>query len=67
MAKDRIVQRLKRVQAKLVKICAETAALRVDAETRAARRQLNEWRERRRVSRQADGYSIARYNRLKKA
>ena len=67
MAKDDIVQRLKRVQAKLAKIYAETVALRVDAEASAARRHLNDWRERRRVSRRTEGYAVTQPDRFSKA
>lgn len=48
---DKILRRLRRVRAKLLKIYAETVALRAQAEEGALRRQLNEWQERRRVSR----------------
>ena len=48
---DNILRRLRRVRAKLLKIYAETVALRAQVEEGALRRQMNEWQERRRVSR----------------
>lgn len=54
MTDETLVERLKRLQARLLEIYAETVELRTDAETRAKDRRLNEWPETRHVSRQRD-------------
>lgn len=49
MADETIVERLKRLQANLLEIYAETVALRTQAEANAKERKLTEWPELRRV------------------
>lgn len=51
MADETLVERLKRVQAQLLAIYAETVALRTEAEAQAEHRHLNAWPDFRRSRR----------------